>query len=204
MTILIAADDDDDSQSSGGRSASGSDMEGSGGMLSPPPEPVSTSKSPAPQNSGKQSPKAEKGAKGKKGNPTPEAVEDQRPFGEEDGMDPLNKDKVIPSVIHLSRDILTSMSPYLSLIQFASTMKLGESSTLMIEDNNYDNLNGDIVDFAFGAGTVEYLCLTGLGKPEKGCKAQRYGQILTVLSAMIDREAEQDKKEAMEEEWMNQ
>ena len=96
-------------------------------------------------------------------------------------MDPNNKDKVVPSVIHLSRDVLNTMSPYLSLILFASTMKMGESSTLMIEDNNFDGIQSDIVDFAFGTGVCEYLCLTGLGKPEKGIKAQRYGQILSTL-----------------------
>jgi hypothetical protein len=60
-------------------------------------------------------------------------------------------------------------------------MKKDECSELLIEDSTYDGLQDDVVDFAFGAGTVEYLCLSGIGKPEKSKKAQRYGCILNTL-----------------------
>jgi hypothetical protein len=61
-------------------------------------------------------------------------------------------------------------------------LKAEESFCLQIEDNQFDSLRSELVDFAFGAGVVGYLNLTGFGKPEKSAKAARFGHILELIS----------------------
>lgn len=98
-------------------------------------------------------------------------------------VDP-NQYKVVPNVIHLDREVVNMVSPLLAIIGFVSTMKKEECSTLMICDNVYDSLNGDIVDVAFGAGVVSHLCLSGIGKGEKSSKVARYRDILQMIAKM--------------------
>jgi len=54
------------------------------------------------------------------------------------------------------------------------SIKKNDAAGLIIEDNQYDNLKGDLVDFAFGTGVTSYLNLSGFGKPEKSAKVARY------------------------------
>jgi hypothetical protein len=61
-------------------------------------------------------------------------------------------------------------------------MKKSEAFGLVIEDNTYESLKPDLVDFAFGAGVVSYLNITGLNKPEKSTKVARFGEILQTIS----------------------
>jgi hypothetical protein len=61
-------------------------------------------------------------------------------------------------------------------------MKKEENSYLVIEDNTFESINGDIVDFAFSSGVVEYLNITGIGKPEKGSKVSRFHSILRQIN----------------------
>ena len=63
-------------------------------------------------------------------------------------------------------------------------MKKSEAFGLVIEDNTFDSLKGELVDYAFGAGVVSYLNLSGLGKPEKSMKVARFGEILQIISQM--------------------
>jgi len=65
-------------------------------------------------------------------------------------------------------------------------MKADENFTLKIEDNQYDSLRAELVDFAFGAGVVGYLNLSGFGKAEKSVKAARFAHILELISQMTN------------------
>jgi hypothetical protein len=65
-----------------------------------------------------------------------------------------------------------------SILTYALSIKKTDASGLVIEDNQYDNLKGDLVDFAFGTGVTAYLNLSGMGKPEKAAKVARYAAIL--------------------------
>ena len=71
-------------------------------------------------------------------------------------------------------------------INYCQTLKAEESFTLKVEDNQYDSLRSELVDFAFGAGVVGYLNLSGFGRPEKSVKAARFAQILELISQMTN------------------
>jgi len=86
----------------------------------------------------------------------------------------------------------------LAIIQFVLTMKKEEASTLLVTDNICDSLQHDLVDFAFGAGVVSYLCLNGLGKPEKSVKVGRFSHIMQMLHSMSSKD---DAEEDQAEEW---
>lgn len=67
---------------------------------------------------------------------------------------------------------------------YCMTMKREEAMNVVIEDNQFDSFQSDLVDFAFSSGVVEYLNLTGLGKPEKNVKVARFVRILQQISEM--------------------
>lgn len=102
---------------------------------------------------------------------------------EENVADP-NADKVIPHVIHLKRDVLKMTSSYIQKMQYLLTIKKDGDCNLVIEDNQFESLQADIVDLAFSSGNVEYLNLSGLGKPEKSVKVERYVRILEQIKEM--------------------
>ena len=91
--------------------------------------------------------------------------------------------KFIPGLVHLRKDILTSAQQTQLIINYTSTMKAGESFSLIFEDNQFDSRSGDLVDFAFGA-SAGYINLTGFGKPEKSAKVNRYQYLLEVVNQM--------------------
>jgi len=125
--------------------------------------------------------------KGQKGSPKNSARDSDAEAKLAEAED-INYNKFIPGAIHIDRTIISSVSPLLALFQMCQTMKKDESSSLVIEDNTFDNLSADLVDFAFGSGAVSYLSISGMGKPEKSAKAARFQQILCALNSMMDRE----------------
>lgn len=130
--------------------------------------------------------KSKKSKKGKKGsNSPPGSPKNTTSIDEMKKGDP-NFDKFIPRVIHLQRDIVQSIQQLTQIVQYCFTMKKEDLSTLMIEDNQIDSVRTDLVDYAFGAGTVSHLTLSCIGKSEKFLKLERYHQILDYLRSNID------------------
>ena len=113
---------------------------------------------------------------------------------EEAPKDP-NFNKIIPNVIRIDREIVNMVSPMLNLIAFTSGMKKEEAITLLVTDNTCDSLSHDLVDFAFGTGVVSYLCLSGIGKPEKSVKVGRYNHILQILNSLSNKMNPNEKEE---------
>ena len=92
-----------------------------------------------------------------------------------------NYNKYIPNVIHVRRDLMPTVQTMLQLIAYCKTMKKDEQSTLVFEDAQVDSVDGDLVDFVFGAGVASYLNISGMGKPEKFAKVERFQVILEQL-----------------------
>lgn len=119
--------------------------------------------------------------KGKKGTTSPQVASPTAAVAELEQAaaksDP-NHNKYIPNVIHVRRDLMPNVQPMLQLIAYCKTMKKEDQSTLVLEDAQVDSVDGDLVDFAFGAGVASYLNLSGLGKPEKLAKVERFQEIL--------------------------
>lgn len=95
-----------------------------------------------------------------------------------------NYRKFIPGITHLRKELVSYASELSSHVSYAMSIKKDDSSGLIIEDNQYDSLKSEIVDFAFGSGITSYLNLSGLGKPEKSCKVARYTEILNNIRVM--------------------
>ena len=101
----------------------------------------------------------------------------------------------------MNRDVLQTIAPNLAIINYCSTMKKDENSTLVFEDHHFESLDSDIVDLVFGCNAVSYFNLTGFGRPEKGSKVGRFAQILKIISSMIvpeDSPEEVDNQNEME------
>lgn len=135
---------------------------------------------------------------GKKDKKEKQAAEPAKVVPDEPEVFDPNALKFIPHVVHLSRDTLKTVSAYLSFMSCCMNFKKEESCGLVIEDNNYDSLQSEIVDFAFSSGVVEYLNLTGLGKPEKSCKVQRFVQILDAFKSVEETPAENQDDQKQE------
>ena len=125
--------------------------------------------------------KSKKSKKGKKGsNSPPGSPKNTTSIDEMKKGDP-NYEKFIPRIIHIQRDVVQTVQQLTQIVQYCFTMKKDDLSTLMIEDSQIDSLRTDIVDYAFGAGTVSHLTLSCVGKSEKFLKVERYHQILEYL-----------------------
>ena len=63
----------------------------------------------------------------------------------------------------------------------------------MIEDCFYENTQGDLIDFAFGA-QVGYVNIRGFFRNEKTQKVLRYSEIIDTVRTMIkEEEAEEEQ-----------
>ena len=138
----------------------------------PAEDPVSTPPEKTQEETKDSKKKAAAAAKGGKKNETvatPVEVDDpnKKP-------DP-NIGKIIPGVVHLKRENVSTIYAAQQFINYCQTLKAEESFCLQVEDNHFDSLKPELVDFAFGAGVVGYLNLSGFGKPEKSTKAARFG-----------------------------
>lgn len=60
----------------------------------------------------------------------------------------------------------------------------------MIEDCQFENTQGDLMDFAFGS-QVGYVNLRGFFKNEKTQKVLRYAEIMESVREMMKRNAEE-------------
>lgn len=117
--------------------------------------------------------------------PKEEPVENQKP-------DP-NFNKFCPDIIRLSRSHCPMVNQFQQILNYSFTLKAEESFAIVIEDNQIDDLNTDIVDFAFGASTisgsggVRFLSLSGLYRPEKSCKIQRYAELVQAMANSVNK-----------------
>ena len=108
----------------------------------------------------------------------------------EDLNDP-NRLKFIPHVVHIERSQVKSAYKLWEHAIYQHLLKPEEQYLLMIEDCFYENTQGDLVDFAFGA-QVGYVNIRGFQKNEKTQKVLRYSEILDTVKTMIrEQEAEE-------------
>jgi hypothetical protein len=69
-------------------------------------------------------------------------------------------------------------------LNYSFTLKAEESFSIVVEDGGIDTLDTELVDFAFGGGSVSgsggvrYLSLSGMYRPEKSTKIQRYAELI--------------------------
>ena len=115
--------------------------------------------------------------------PKEEPMENKKP-------DP-NANKFCPDVIRLSKPSCTLVNQFQQILNYSFTLKPEESFAIVIEDSQIDSLDAEIVDFAFGScsvsgsGGVRYLSLSGLYRPEKSAKLQRYAEIIKHMVQQI-------------------
>ena len=109
-----------------------------------------------------------------------------------------NANKFCPDIIRLSRPHCNSMHAFQQILNYSLTLKPEESFAIVFEDGGIDSLDVELVDFAFGAaaisqtsagsGGIRYLSLSGLGKPEKSVKVQRYSDIVLSIASQITKQ----------------
>ena len=150
----------------------------------------------SPEKSEKVDPKAKKDDKkgkkdAKKGKEVVEEAPKEEPT-ENKKADP-NFNKFCPDAIRLSKPGCTLVNQFQSIMNYSFTLKPEESFAIVMEDSQIDSLDPLIVDFAFGScsvsgsGGVRFLSLSGLYKPEKSAKVQRYAEIVKHMAETINK-----------------
>jgi hypothetical protein len=101
-----------------------------------------------------------------------------------------NANQFIPSFVHFSREGLFNTEQPQFAVQniqdmaiYSQTLKDDERFQCVIEDAAFENLSGDLVDFAFVAG-ISHLNLQGIGKASRSAKLDRFQEILETLHAL--------------------
>jgi enolase len=108
--------------------------------------------------------------------PNPVAEGEEHKENVFDPLSEVNKDKIAPNCVNISRSQFKTVSEMLEFLKAVHSYPEDRHLSFIVNDNKYDTTGAAILDIAMGTG-CEYLNMKGFYKAEKIAKVQYYAEM---------------------------